>query len=117
MSPGLDYMLSRLKSFSCAEEAAGRRQDSAIRKPRRIKLTPPPISAARRCAECAKGPREFEPSQENPLPLRRRRLLLKPRGNVGGGIAVESAIEILGDVADVRRRENVIELPEGVIGR
>jgi hypothetical protein len=45
------------------------------------------------------------------------RVGLEPGGNAGGGIAVEGSIEILGDVADVWGRENVVQLPEGMVGR
>src|ERR1700744_2831058 len=45
------------------------------------------------------------------------RVGLEPGGNAGGGIAVEGSVEILGDVADVWGRENVVQFPEGMIGR
>src|SRR5437016_5063157 len=40
---------------------------------------------------------------------------LEPLRDVGRGIAVEGPIEIFGYVADVRRREDVLQLPEWVI--
>src|SRR6266481_7391859 len=40
---------------------------------------------------------------------------LEPLRDVGRGIAVEGPIEIFGYVADVRRREDVLQPPEGVI--
>src|SRR6267142_3976837 len=46
-----------------------------------------------------------------------RRVCFEPSGNIGRSICIESAIEVLGDVADVRRREDVVQLPEGVIRR
>src|SRR5260221_13494453 len=46
-----------------------------------------------------------------------RRVGFEPSGNIDRSICIESAIEVLGDVADVRRREDVVQLPEGVIGR
>src|ERR1700732_5323981 len=42
---------------------------------------------------------------------------LEPLCDVGRGIAVEGPIKIFGYVADVRRREDVLQLPEGVIRR
>src|ERR1700738_771758 len=40
---------------------------------------------------------------------------LDPFCDVGRGVAVEGPIKIFGYVADVRRREDVLQLPEGVI--
>ena len=48
---------------------------------------------------------------------RDRRVGFEPSGNIDRSICIESAIEVLGDVADVRRREHVVQLPEGEIGR
>src|SRR5260221_11536115 len=42
---------------------------------------------------------------------------LDPFSDVGRGVAVESPIKIFGSVADVRRREDVLQLPEGMVGR
>src|SRR5260370_21131840 len=50
-------------------------------------------------------------------PLGDRRVGFEPSGNIDRSICIEGAIEVLGDVADVRRREDVVQLPEGVIGR
>ncbi len=50
-------------------------------------------------------------------PLGDRRVGFEPSGNIDRGICIERAIEVLGDVADVRRREDVVQFPEGVIGR
>src|ERR1700741_4735919 len=63
------------------------------------------------------------PDSELPLPSRcsvplgDRRIGSEPSGDIGRGISIESAIELLGDVADVRRSEDIVQFPEGVIGR
>src|SRR6266404_9403949 len=41
---------------------------------------------------------------------------LDPFCDVGRGVAVESSIKIFGYVADVRRREDVLQLPERMVG-
>lgn len=46
------------------------------------------------------------------LELSGRRLTFQPGGDLGGGIAVERPIEFLGDVADMRCRDDVLECPE-----
>src|SRR4029077_18353204 len=49
--------------------------------------------------------------------LRGCRVDLKPLCDVSGGIAVENPVKVLGDIADVRRREYALQLPKRVIGR
>jgi hypothetical protein len=43
--------------------------------------------------------------------------LAEPAGDLGGGIAVEHPVHLLGDVADVRRGDDVVERPKRMPGR
>jgi PAP2 superfamily len=42
---------------------------------------------------------------------------LKPAGDVGGRLAVEGAVDAVGDVADVRRGDNGVQRSQRVVGR
>ena len=50
------------------------------------------------------------------LPASSRGVGLEPRGDAGGSVAVEGAIKLFRHVADVRRRQQIVQRSERVIG-
>src|SRR6204780_1272795 len=66
------------------------------------------------------------PARFQPCPARygvshhRTRVLrwgIEPCGDCGGDVPIKGPIQILPDIANVRRCQHIIEVPEGVIGR
>src|ERR1700722_17863809 len=108
---------SKKNSKRCSSKANEETQQNCDRTERQRWCRPTSDATVRLRKLMLETGRGLDRSKRPPTWLGDPRVGFEPGGNIGCGVCIEDAIELLGDVADVGRREDVVEFPEGMIGR